>query len=110
MAGANLKVRVGADVQDFLGQMRSLDTHFNRVTRSVNDHGFALSKTQRALESFASEAVGANRTLGVLSTVISDFAVGSVVTTGAILGIGAIALAYNQLTEAGKKAMEVSDK
>jgi hypothetical protein len=59
MAGANLQVKVGAEVEGFLGQMRRVDSEFTRVTRGVNEHGFALNKAQRAIEAFAVEATGA---------------------------------------------------
>jgi hypothetical protein len=110
MAGANLQVKVGAEVDGFLGQMRRMDSEFTRVTRGVNDHGFALGKAQRALESFAAEASGANRTLAILSTAIADFGIGGVATTAAVLGIGLIAGAYNKLTEEARKAKEEQGK
>ena len=110
MANAGLRVRVGAETEGFLGQMRRMDDELKRVTRTVNNKGLALGKTQRALESFAVQATGSNRVLGQLSTTLLEFGAGGVVTLGVLAGLGLLAVGYKHLTEEARKAREEQDR
>lgn len=76
----------------------------------VGKHSLAIGRLEKSLASFVGHAVGANSTLEILVTSIGKFAVGSIPIAGALIGLSALAFAYEKLTEDARKAKEENQK
>lgn len=80
------------------------------ATGHVGAHTLAYGRLERALASFSSEALGVNRTLEVVGTSLSHFAVGSVALAGVLGGIALVIGIFEKLTEGMRKTKEAADK
>lgn len=80
-----------------------------QASKHAGEHAFALGRMERNLAGVAERALGLNPTLGLLSSSLLKFGVGTIQTIGILAGIAAIAAAWAKLTEETRKATEAQD-
>lgn len=96
-------------IQQLEDQLNKLNGTQARGTSAGNGHTLATGKVSRALEGLITSTVGANHHLSQLSVAFSDMALGGVVVSGVLLGLGALAVAYDRLTKSAQDAMKAAD-
>ena len=76
----------------------------------VGSHSLAIGRLERNLASVTERFLGLNPTVGLVSSSLLKFGVGSIETVAILAGIAAIAAAWEYFTGAARKAREENEK
>jgi hypothetical protein len=76
----------------------------------VGNHSLAIGQMERRLASAIEPMLGANKVVGLLSTSLLKFGIGSVETVGILAGVYAITWAWGKFTEELTKAAKAQDE
>lgn len=90
--------------------MRGVEGSLGRVDTASKSAGLSTGRLSNQFAGLAAKIAGVHPVLGNLSNTLLDFAVGGAVTAGVLLGVAAIAVAYDKITASARKAKEESDK
>jgi hypothetical protein len=102
--------KFGQELQKMAGVQSTFAGTTERATAAAEKHHLSIGRVNLALESLASEALGANARLGSLAAKFTEFGIGSAETAGVLAGVAAIALAWEKLNESTRKANEETQK
>lgn len=100
-----LTVDPGGFKQEMAGAERSLDSFGAATGRGK----LSVGRLGNQFSSLASQIAGVHPVVGNLASVLSNFAVGGLVTVGVLGGVAAMALAWDHFTKASREAKKVSD-
>lgn len=81
----------------------------NRLSATAGSANNWANKFKGGLVSLTSQIAGTNPIVGQLAGTLGQFALGSALTGGILVGIAAIAFAYNQLTSSARAARKEID-
>lgn len=90
--------------------MGRVQQSINRVDTASKSAGLSTGRLSNQFAGLAAKIAHVHPVLGNLSNTLLDFAVGGAVTAGVLLGVAAIAVAYDQITKGARKAKEENDK
>ena len=88
----------------------TMNKQFEHVDVTAGRGRLAVGKLSQSFGSLAAQMSGAHPVMANLLGVLGSFAIGSVIMTGVLLGLAALAKAYSVLTSAGKVAREEMKK
>lgn len=107
---AELFVRVRADVTDVNRRMRDIEGALGGVDRASKSAGLQTGRLGNQFANLAGRIAHVHPVVGNLAGVLGNFAIGAGLTVGVLAGVAAVAVAYDKLTAASRKAMEAGDK
>jgi hypothetical protein len=90
--------------------MSTLNALHAEAVGKVGAHSLSYGRLEQALASFSGHAIGLPPVLEKLSVSMGKFAMGSIEITAVLIGIAAVAAAWDVLTNSARKAGEAQDK
>jgi hypothetical protein len=75
----------------------------------LGEHSLALGRVEFAMARFGEKALGVNPVIGLLSTSLGKFAIGSVEIMAVLAGIDAVVAIYDHFTSATREATKAQD-
>lgn len=106
---AELFVRVRADVTDVDRRLKDVEARLSGVSRAAASTQLPMNKMNGALRALATQATHTSGPVGSLLTTLGSFAAGGAVMAGVLVGIAAIAKAYELMTAGAQKAKKETD-
>ena len=110
---AELFVRIRGDTTDLHRKLTDAERGLLRLERSsvrldgaMKRTGLQTGRLGNQFAGLASQIAGVHPVVGNLAGVLGNFAVGAGLTVGILMGVAAIALVWDKLTEATRKAKE----
>lgn len=107
---AELFVRVRADVSDVDRRLKTVEGRLAAVGSAARSTELPMNRMNGALRALATQATHTSGPMGSLLTTLGSFAVGGTVMAGALIGIAAIAKAYELMTAGSRAAKKGSDE
>lgn len=81
-----------------------------KTTTALDTKRISTQRLGNAFQSLAVQAIGANRSLASIATLLGTFALGGGIMVAVLGGLAALSIAYTKITAAGKEARDVVKK